>query len=139
VNILSLAHKNLDKLYGYVDIEHGQHNFSYDLLSNLQLDEGESIIGLYDNHLICDNNLVVITNYGIKIQNKDIFDDVKYENIQNCDTTSSKYTDTISICQKDGICKSILVSGVKEDKFLDIYGFLRFVRKVIINTRLCEK
>ena len=136
MDLTTLAHKNLDSLHGYIDIEHADLTLKRYLFLNFQrLSEDEKIIGCYLNQSL-DRDLIIITNLQLVICDLDRFISIKYDDIQSVYTEPSKSTDKIFIRQKDGSSHSILVSGVKGDKFLDIYGFLRFVKKVLVNINL---
>ena len=134
VNVL--AHKNLDSLHGYIGIEQAELTLKRYLFLNFQpLCENEKIIGVYFNQSI-DRDLIVITDLQIVICDLDRFVGIKYDDIQSVHTEPSKNTNKIFVRQKDGLSHSILVSGIKGDKFHDIYGFLRFMKKVLVNINL---
>lgn len=131
-----LAHKNLDSLHGYIDIEHADLTLKKYLFLKFQpLNEDEKIIGVYLNQSL-DRDLIIITNLQIVIFDLDRFISIKYDDIQSVHTEPSKNTNKIFVRRKDGSSHSILVSGIKGDKFLDIYGFLRFMKKVLVNINL---
>ena len=131
-----LAHKNLDNLHGYVDIEHADLTLKKYLCFNFQpLSEDEKIIGVYLNQSI-DRDLIIITDLQIVICDLDRFVSIAYNDIQSVHTEPSSNTNKIFVRQKDGSSHSILVSGIKGNKFLDIYGFLRFMKKILININL---
>ena len=136
VDVITLAHKNLDSLHGYTDIEHADLTLKQYLSFHFEpLNEDEQIIGFYLNQSL-DRDLIIITNIQIVIYNLDRFVSIRYDDIQSVQTEPSKNTNKIFVRQKDGSSHSILVSGIKEDKFLDIYGFLRFMKKVLVNINL---
>lgn len=136
MDVITLAHKNLDSLHGYIDIEHADLTLKRYLSLNFQpLSENEKIIGVYLNQSL-DRDLIIITSLQIVICDLDLFVSIEYDDIQSVHTEMSKNTNKIFVRQKDGSSHSILVSGIKEDKFLDIYGFLRFIKKVLVNINL---
>ncbi len=136
MDVITLAHKNLDSLHGYIDIEHADLTLKRYLSLNFQpLSENEKIIGVYLNQSL-DRYLIIITNLQIVTCNLDRFFSIKYDDIQSVYIEPTKSTNRIFIRQKDGSSPSILVSGIKEDKFLDIYSFLRFMKKVLVNIKL---
>ena len=134
MDLTILAHKNLDSLHGYIDIEHVDLTLKRYLFLNFQrLSDDEKIIGCYLNRAP-DRDLIIITDLQLVICDLDRFINIKYGDIQSVYTEPSKITNKIFVRQKDGSSHSILVSGVKGDKFLDIYGFLRFIKKVLVNS-----
>jgi hypothetical protein len=136
MDISLLAHKNLDSLHGYIDLKYADRELSSIFLSNFQLfTEDEKVIGFYINQSN-DRDLIIITDRQIVIRNLDRFISIKYNNIQSVYTEHSKGANRIFVCQKDEIFNSILVTGTKEGKFLDLYGFLRFIKKVLVNINL---
>ena len=136
MDIPTLAYKNLNCLHGYVDIHHTDLALKKYLLSNFQpVKEDEKIIGVYLNQSL-DRDLIIITDLQLVICDSDRFVSIKYDDIQSVCTEPSKNTNKIFVRQKDGLSHSILISGVKGDKFLDIYGFLRFIKKVLVNSNL---
>ena len=134
MNLTILAHKNLDSLHGYIDIEHVDLTLKRYLFLNFQrLSEDEKIIGCYLNQSL-DRDLIIITDLQLVICDLDQFISIKHDDIQSVCIEPSNITNKIFVRQKDGSSHSILVSGVKGDKFLDIYGFLRFMKKVLVNS-----
>ena len=134
MDFIILAHKNLDSLHGYIDIEHVDLTLKRYLFLNFQrLSDDEKIIGCYLNQSP-DRDLIIITNLQLIICDLDKFVSIKYDDIQSICTEPSKNTNKIFVREKDGSSHSILVSEVKGDKFLDIYGFLRFIKKVLVNS-----
>jgi hypothetical protein len=134
VNVL--AHKNLDSLHGYIDIEQADLTLKRYLSLNFQpLSENEKMIGVYFNQSI-DLHFIVITDLQIVICDLDRFVSIKYDDIQSIHTEPIQNTNKIFVRHKDGSSHSILVSGIKGNKFHDIYGFLRFMKKVLININL---
>ncbi len=138
MDITSLARKNLSTLAGYFDIEHEDRISLGDFLVNFQfIDENEKIIGFYRNESPeCD--FIVITSQRIVVNDLERLAtySIRYNDIQDVHTEPIKSIDKIFVRQKNGSSDSILISGIKEDKFLDVYGFLRFLKKVIININL---
>jgi hypothetical protein len=136
MDITSLAHKNLDNLDGYISIRDGEYNFPDNLSLYLQLiNKNEEIIGIYINQPI-DDESIIITNRKIIVCISEKYTEIEYLNIKDCHIEPSKKSNRILIDSNDGHANSILIGGVKENKFLDIYGFLRFIKKVLINIRL---
>jgi hypothetical protein len=136
MDITTLAHKNLDILHGYIDIEHADLTLKRYLFLNFQpLSEDEKIIGFYLNQSL-DHDLIIITDLQIVICDLDRLISIKYDDIESVHTEPSKNSNTIFVRQKDGSSDSILVSGIKGDKFLDIYGFSRFLKKILVNLNL---
>jgi hypothetical protein len=138
MDVSLLAHKNLDSLHGYIDLKYVDRELSSDFLLNFQLsNQDEKVIGFYINQST-DRDLIIITDRQIVIRNLDRFTSIKYNNILSVHVKLSKGTNRIFIYQKDGLSNSILVkvNGIKEDKFLDLYGFLRFTKKVLVNISL---
>lgn len=138
MDITSLARKNLSALEGYIDVEHEDRKSFCDFLLSFQLiDEDEKIIGFYRNKSP-EHDLIVITSQRVVVNDlkRSIASSIRYENIQDIHTEPVKYTNRIFVRQKDGTSNSILISGIKEDKFLDVHGFLRFLKKVVFNIKL---
>ena len=136
MDLTILAHKNLDSLHGYIDIEHVDLTLNRYLFLNFKrLSEDEKIIGCYLNQSL-DRDLIIITDLQLVICNLDRFVSIRYDDIQSVCAEPIKSANKIFIRQKDGSSHSILISGVKGDKFLDIYGFLRFMKKVLVNSNL---
>jgi hypothetical protein len=80
----------------------------------------------------------VITSQRLVVNNLErlILRSIMYSNIQDVHTEPSNNTNKIFVRQKDGSSDSILIGGIKEDKFHDIYGVLRFLKKVLVNINL---
>jgi hypothetical protein len=138
MDVISLARKNLSNLAGYIDIEDEDRKSFCDFLLDFQfVDEDEKIIGFYNNKSP-EHDFIVITSQRMLINDMErlTISSIKYDNIQDVHTEPSKSTNKIFVRQKDGSSDSILVSGIKGDKFLDIYGFLRFLKKVLVNRNL---
>lgn len=137
MDIALLAQKNLSKLENYIGIDNEDHKYLYNFLLNFQpLNKEEKIIGFYKNQSL-EYDFIAITSQRILVVNSGrIATSIRYENIQDVHTEPTKGTNTIFIRQKDGSSDYILISGVKGDKFLDVYGFLRFLKKVIVNIKL---
>jgi hypothetical protein len=138
MDIISLAHKNLSNLAGYTDVDREDRTYLSNFLLNFQfVNESEKIIGFYKNKSP-EHDFIVITNQRIVISNLEQLTtySIRYDNIEDVHTEPSKNINKIFVHQKDGSSDSILVSGIKEDKFLDIYGFLRFLKKVLVNINL---
>lgn len=134
VNVL--AHKNLDSLHGYIGIEQADLTLKRYLYLNFQpLSENEKIIGVYFNQSI-DRDLIIITDLQMVACDLNRSISIKYNDIESIHIEPSKNTNKIFVRQKNGSSHSILVSGIKGDKFLDIYGFLRFMKKILININL---
>lgn len=134
VNVL--AHKNLDSLHGYIGIEQADLTLKRYLSLNFQpLSENDKIIGVYFNQSI-DRDLIIVTALQMVICDLDRSIGIKYNDVESVHIEPSKNTNKIFVRQKDGSSHSILVSGIKGDKFLDIYGFLRFMKKIVININL---
>lgn len=138
MDITSLARKNLDSLAGYIDIEHERSSF----FSNLSLDfqflkRDENIIGFYINEPL-EQDFIIITSQRLVVcgLNRLNIDSIRYDDIQDVHIEPIENVNKIFICQKDGASNSILVSGIKNDKFLDLYGFLRFIKKILVNIKL---
>jgi hypothetical protein len=137
VDIALLAQKNLNDLSGYTAIEQVDGKYLGDFQLNFQiLNEDEEIIGFYRNQPP-EHNVIAITSQRIAISDSEQYQrSIFYENIQAIHTEPSKNTNKIFVRQKDGSSDSILVNGIKGDKFLDVYGFSRFLKKVMININL---
>ncbi len=138
MNIISLAHKNLSNLAGYIDVENENRTSLSNFLLNFQfVNEDEKIIGFYRNQCP-EHDFIVITSQRIVVNDLEQLTtySIRYDNIEDVHTEPSKSTNKIFVRQKDGSSDSILVSGIKGDKFLDIYGFLRFLKKVLVNIHL---
>ena len=72
-----LAHKNLDSLQGYIDIEHADLTLKRYLLLNFQrLSEDEKIIGCYLNQSL-DRDLIIITDLQLVICDLDRFINIR--------------------------------------------------------------
>ena len=118
MNLTILAHKNLDSLHGYIDIEHADLTLKRYLFLNFQqLSEDEKIIGCYLNQSL-DRDLIIITDLQLVICDLDQFVSIKYDDVQSVCIEPSNITNKIFVRQKDGLSHSILVSGVKKINFL---------------------
>jgi Bacterial PH domain len=136
MDVSLLAHKNLDNLHGYVNLEYADPELLSDFLLNFQLlNEDEKVIGFYINQSI-DRDLIIVTDQQIIIRDSDRFTSIEYNNIQSVHTKYDKGINKIFVCQKNGLSNLVLVAGIREDKFLDLYGFLRFIKKVLVNINL---
>jgi hypothetical protein len=138
MDITLLAHKNLDSLDGYIDIKHERSSYFSNFLSGIQfLDRDEKIIGFYINEPL-KQDFIVITSQRLVVGdlNRQTIESIRYDDIQDVHTEPIENANKIFIRQKNGSSNSILVSGIKNDKFLDIYGFLRFIKKILVNINL---
>ena len=138
MDIILLAKKNLSNLQGYIDFKHQGLRITDDLiLDSRLLSENEKVIGFYINRSL-ERNAIVITDQKMIVYDHNLHSDIKYSDIENCYTEPDKNSTKIFIERKDGILNIISVDGVKEGKFFDIYGFLRFIKKVLINIKLTQ-
>jgi hypothetical protein len=137
MDVALLAQKNLSNLEGYIGLDNEEYKYLYNFLLNLQfLNKDETTIGFYRNQSL-EYDFITITSQRVLVVNSErLATSIRYENIQDVHTEPTKGTNTIFIRQKDGSSDYILISGVKGDKFLDVYGFLRFLKKVIVNIKL---
>lgn len=138
MDVRSLARKNLISLDGYIDVKDENRTYLSGFLLNFQfVNEGEQIIGFYRNKSP-EHDFIVITSQRMVINDLERLTSysITYDTIQDVHIEPSKHTNKIFIRQKDGSSDSILVSGIKGNKFLDIYGFLRFLKKILVNINL---
>jgi hypothetical protein len=138
MDVRLLARKNLISLDGYVDVKDENRTCLSSFLLNFKfINEDEQIIGFYRNKSP-EHDFIVITSQRMVINDLERLTSysIRYDTIQDVHIEPSKYTNKIFIRQKDGASDSILVSGIKGDKFLDIYGFLRFLKKILVNINL---
>jgi Bacterial PH domain len=136
MDVRALARKNLISLDGYIDVKDENRICLSDFLLNFQVvNEDEQIIGFYRNKFP-EHVFIVITSQRMVICDLDRSISIKYNDIESVHIEPSKNTNKIFVRQKDGSSYPILVSGIKGDKFLDIYGFLRFMKKIVININL---
>jgi hypothetical protein len=138
MDVRSLAHKNLINLNGYIDVKDENRTYLSNFLLDCQfVNEDEQIIGFYRNKSP-EHDFIVITSQRMVINDLERLTtySIRYDNIQDVHTEPNKNTNKIFVRQKDGSSNSILVGGIKGDKFLDIYGFLRFLKKILVNLNL---
>lgn len=127
MSIESIAIKYLQGLQNYVDAINAEKN----LFLDLQLLPDEKVIGFYINQ-IPDQSFIAITNQKMIVCNHNQYTNIEYFNIESCETESSK----IFVKQKSNVINILYIDGIKQAKFLDIYGFLKFVKKVLVNIKL---
>jgi hypothetical protein len=138
MDVALLAHKNLDNLHGYTKIENQEQKLPEDLISFLpSLDRDEKIIGFYTNQF-SDRNYAIVTNQKMIVKYCHQYNEIKYSDIEKCYMEADKKSTNLFIQRKNKNIDVISIDGVKEGKFLDVYGFLRFIKKIIINMKLTE-
>jgi hypothetical protein len=81
-------------------------------------------------------DLIVISIHYMLIQKKTKWEKIEYLNMEKCKLEPLKYSHNSIIFQANSSRHSILINGIKNNKFLDIYGLDRFIKKILVNVRL---
>jgi hypothetical protein len=140
MDIAKLVSKNIQDLQGYVAVEdvcnHEQLNSAVD---SIALKDSENFLGFYlNNHdTYCDS--IMITNHRILFETGGKLDEIVYLDIKECciaDIGGNKVANKLTIIQKDNSFKELSIDGVKNNRFLDVYGFERFIKKILVNIKL---
>lgn len=135
MDIFKIANKNLSDLQGYLSIEDAHAQKSLSSIVNI-CNSGEEIIGVYINNQDGEEDIIVILTSCIMVAKEAVWNRIEYLDMERCEMESSNGINNLIILKKNGLCQSILVNGVKDGKFLDIYGFDRFIKKILINIKL---
>lgn len=128
MKVQSRAHRILKDLSNYRDLS----NITKEgVWGDLGLQEGEGIIGIYENVPDSLENAIIVTKFGLHIQRAGRWKFINYDEIENSFIPSGNKhkADRISITLVGGKEVFILIEG-GNDKFRDVFEFLRFLDRV---------
>jgi hypothetical protein len=135
MNVLSRAHRVLKRLERYVDLS-GGHILPARApeLPRLSLDERP--VGIYFNDPVQFSDTVFITTAGIYVHRSDRWDHVPYQAIDRALAPESKQeVSGLKLLLLDRKKFWLPITGVKSGRFYDAFEVLRFISRVLADTR----
>jgi hypothetical protein len=99
----------------------------------IHLQDGEILIGFYDDSSKGNENNIVVTSLGLYVNNPDEPDFIDYRTIEQVEIPKNgekSKLDYFVVRLNDGQTKNIPVTG-GHDRLRDVFEFIRFVDRVI--------
>ena len=130
ISVGERAHRILNHLKSYRTTEEGLSQRLAMEIGELQLQPGESIIGIYDNRPGSQDERIVVTTVGLHVSLDGKWRSIVYADVERNELPREKLlADTITIVLKSGGVLTVPVRG-GDEKFRDVFEFVHFLDRV---------